>query len=103
MPPRHVRGVSPWARVRQLGSNPFRAALWLRRHLESNTRSGWTVGAGAEYAVGYGWSVKGEYLYVKFDDYTTFTTGPFAAMSVSPREVKLDDHIWRAGMNYRFW
>jgi hypothetical protein len=24
-------------------------------------------------------------------------------MSVSPREVRLDDHIWRAGMNYRFW
>jgi hypothetical protein len=24
-------------------------------------------------------------------------------MSVSPREVKLDDHIWRAGMNYKFW
>jgi opacity protein-like surface antigen len=64
---------------------------------------GWTVGGGAEYAVGYGWSVKGEYLYVKFDDYTTFTTGPFAAMNVSPREVKLDDHIWRAGMNYKFW
>jgi opacity protein-like surface antigen len=61
------------------------------------------VGGGAEYAVGYGWSVKGEYLYVKFDDYTTFTTGPFAPMSVSPREVKLDDHIWRAGMNYKFW
>jgi hypothetical protein len=40
---------------------------------------------------------------VKFDDYTTFTTGPFARFSVSPREVKLDDHIWRAGMNYKFW
>jgi hypothetical protein len=37
------------------------------------------------------------------DDYTTFTTGPFARFSVSPREVKLDDHIWRAGMNYKFW
>jgi outer membrane immunogenic protein len=72
-------------------------------HQESNTRIGWTVGGGLEYAVGYGWSVKGEYLYVKFDDYTTFTTGPFAVGTVSPREVKLDDHIWRAGMNYKFW
>jgi outer membrane immunogenic protein len=72
-------------------------------HQESKTRTGWTAGGGIEYAVGYGWSVKGEYLYVKFDDYTTFTTGPFAVGTVSPREVKLDDHIWRAGMNYKFW
>jgi hypothetical protein len=23
--------------------------------------------------------------------------------NVSPREVKLEDYIWRAGMNYKFW
>jgi hypothetical protein len=40
---------------------------------------------------------------VKFDDYTTFTTGPFAPINASPREVRLEDHIFRAGMNYRFW
>jgi outer membrane immunogenic protein len=101
----YATGGGAWAKIDASewvfatnGTGPIRTG-----HQESNTRSGWTVGAGAEYAVGYGWSVKGEYLYVKFDDYTTFTTGPFAAMSVSPREVKLDDHIWRAGMNYRFW
>jgi outer membrane immunogenic protein len=101
----YATGGAAWAKIDASewvfaanGTGPIRTG-----HLESNTRSGWTVGAGAEYAVGYGWSVKGEYLYVKFDDYTTFTTGPFAAMSVSPREVRLDDHIWRAGMNYRFW
>jgi hypothetical protein len=47
--------------------------------------------------------VKSEFLYVKFDDYTTFTTGPFLTMNVSPREVKLEDYIWRAVMNYKFW
>ena len=56
-----------------------------------------------QYALGYGWSVKGEYLYVKFDDFTTFTTGPFAPVNASPREVRLEDHIFRAGMNYKFW
>jgi hypothetical protein len=30
-----------------------------RGHQESNTRSGWTVGGGIEYAVGYGWSKAG--------------------------------------------
>jgi outer membrane immunogenic protein len=101
----YVTGGGAWAKIDASewvfatnGTGPIRTG-----HQESNTRSGWTVGAGTEYAVGYGWSVKGEFLYVKFDDYTTFTTGPFAAMSVSPREVKLEDYIWRAGMNYRFW
>ena len=72
-------------------------------HQESNTRTGWTVGAGWEYALGYGWSIKGEYLYVKFDDYTTFTTPPFggAGGNIAPRSVKLYDNIIRAGMNYK--
>ena len=72
-------------------------------HQESNTRTGWTVGAGYEYALGYGWSIKGEYLYVKFDDYTTFTQPPFggAGGNIAPRSNKLYDNIFRAGMNYK--
>jgi len=72
-------------------------------HQESNTRTGWTVGAGYEYALGYGWSIKGEYLYVKFDDFRTFTTPPFGVGDIAPRNVKLYDNIIRAGMNYKFW
>jgi outer membrane immunogenic protein len=72
-------------------------------HQESNTRSGWTVGAGIEYALGYGWSIKSEYLYVKFDDYTTFNSPPFGNANIAPRNVKLFDNIFRAGMNYKFW
>jgi outer membrane immunogenic protein len=97
----YVTGGGAWAKIdasEWLVNNPI-----LTGHQESNTRSGWTVGGGLEYAVGYGWSVKGEFLYVKFDDYTTFTTGPFVLGNVSPREVKLEDYIWRAGMNYKFW
>jgi outer membrane immunogenic protein len=97
----YVTGGGAWAKID--------ASEWLvtspqsTGHQESNTRSGWTVGAGLEYALGYGWSVKSEYLYVQFDDYTTFTTGPFAVGNVSPRTVKLNDHIFRAGMNYKIW
>jgi outer membrane immunogenic protein len=78
---------------------------------QSDTRTGWTVGVGAEYALGYGWSVKAEYLYVDFGDWTTATTCsglgsgcPTAAGSVTSVQVNsFHDHIVRAGMNYKFW
>jgi outer membrane immunogenic protein len=97
----YVTGGGAWAKIDAsefIPGGPIFSA-----HQESNTRSGWTVGGGLEYALGYGWSVKGEFLYVKFDNYTTFTTGPFNLGNISPREVRLEDYVWRAGMNYKLW
>jgi outer membrane immunogenic protein len=97
----YVTGGGAWAKIdasEWLTTNPI-----LTGHQESNTRSGWTVGGGAEYALGYGWSVKGEFLYADFGTYTTFTSPPFGAGDIAPRQVKVKDYIWRAGMNYRFW
>jgi outer membrane immunogenic protein len=100
----YVTGGGAWAKI---DASEFLVGQTIATgHQESNTRSGWTVGGGLEYALGYGWSVKGEFLYVKFENFTTFTTGPFAVggfSNVAPREVKLEDYIWRAGMNYKFW
>ena len=99
----YVTGGAAWAKID--ASEFLIGAQTGTGHQESNTRSGWTIGGGWEYALGYGWSVKGEYLYVKFDDYTTFTTPPFggSGLNIAPRNVKLYDNIFRAGMNYRFW
>ena len=99
----YVTGGAAWAKIDT--SEFLIGAQTGTGHQESNTRSGWTIGGGWEYALGYGWSVKGEYLYVKFDDYTTFTTPPFggSGLNIAPRNVKLYDNIFRAGMNYRFW
>ena len=75
--------------------------------LQSDTRSGWTVGGGIEYALGYGWSAKGEFLYVDFGNWNTFTgcTGVVGCPSgtFTNRNVNLKDYIWRAGLNYKFW
>ena len=97
----YVTGGGAWAKI---DTSEFLLGTVLNTgHQESNTRGGWTVGGGIEYALGYGWSVKGEYLYVDFDHYTTFSTAPFGLGNIAPRDVKLNDHIFRAGMNYRFW
>jgi outer membrane immunogenic protein len=99
----YVTGGGAWAKIdasEWLTTNPIATG-----HQESQTRSGYTVGGGIEYALGYGWSVKGEFLYADFGTYTTFTSPPFAAAALqnAPHDVKVKDYIWRAGMNYRFW
>ena len=95
----YVTGGGAWAKI---DTSEFLAGTVLNTgHQESNTRSGWTVGAGIEYPLGYGWSVKSEYLYVKFDDYTTFNSPPFGNGNIAPRDVKLYNNIFRAGMNYK--
>jgi outer membrane immunogenic protein len=97
----YVTGGGAWAKI---DTSEFLSGVVINRSLqESNTRSGWTIGGGYEYALGYGWSIRSEFLYVKFDNFTTFTSGPFNTNIVSPREVKLEDYIWRAGLNYKFW
>ena len=97
----YITGGAAWAKI---DTSEFLVGVQTGTgHQESNTRTGWTLGAGYEYALGYGWSIKGEYLYVKFDDYTTFTQPPFGGfgLNLAPRSVKLNDNIFRAGMNYK--
>lgn len=59
------------------------------------TNVGWTIGAGAEYAIDLNWSVKAEYLYVDLGS-ETYTT------VAGPIDVGLTSNILRAGVNYRF-
>jgi outer membrane immunogenic protein len=58
---------------------------------KNQTRAGWTLGAGAEYAVAQNISVKGEYLYA---DYGRVHAGD--------ARQSLSDHVVRLGVNYKF-
>ena len=63
-------------------------------------QTGWTLGAGAEFAVTNNWSVKGEYLYVDLG-----TKGvPYVNAALVPANIgeKTADHVARVGVNYRF-
>jgi outer membrane immunogenic protein len=70
----------------------------------SGTKTGWTIGAGAEYAITNNWTVKAEYLYANFGRNKTapgfFLPGvAFAVNNTSSINV----NIFRVGVNYKFW
>ena len=74
--------------------------------LQSDTRTGWTVGAGLDYALSYGWSIRSEYLFIDIPTYTTFT-GPTVAGAAgfafpTNLETRLYNHVFRSGLTYKF-
>jgi outer membrane immunogenic protein len=73
----------------------------------SKTKTGWTAGAGIEYALMNGWSVKGEYLHVDLGSESVSSTNLRAGSvlyptSVYSHSVSLTSDIVRAGLNYKF-
>ena len=87
-------------------TDTFDDALGVASH--SETAVGWTAGGGAEINLGGRWSVKGEYLYLQFDDVdlsrsNTVTSGAgFHAGFQHDTEDDVTFHVVRAGLNYRF-
>jgi outer membrane immunogenic protein len=74
---------------------------------KSDTRVGWTLGAGAEYALTNNWSIKGEYLYYDLGKKTVTTVPNAAAAAAVPGvayvgKSETTGHIARAGVNYKF-
>lgn len=74
----------------------------------SSIKAGWTIGGGAEYALGARWSAKVEYLYYALGrfSYTSDETSPAFAASAGNQNLtigtKVTGSIARAGVNYRF-
>jgi len=64
----------------------------------SDTRTGWTLGGGVEYAITNNLSAKAEYLYV---DLGSFNCG--INCGVAPNDnVSFNSHIVRGGLNWKF-
>jgi outer membrane immunogenic protein len=74
------------------------------RNSVSETKVGWTAGAGLEYALSRNWSVKGEYLYIDLGKVGTTgdsNTAPGFGLTInSSSQATL--HTARAGLNYKF-
>ena len=64
----------------------------------SETRAGWTIGGGLEFALVGNWTAKAEYLYV---DLGEFDCGTLCG-ATAPDNVSFTSNIFRGGINYRF-
>ncbi len=70
----------------------------------TQTRAGWTAGAGAEWMFARNWSFKVEYLHVDLGSSNVTwrdITGNFPTSSLTYRYTNRDD-IVRVGVNYHF-
>jgi outer membrane immunogenic protein len=73
----------------------------------SQTKAGWTVGAGVEFALWQRWTGKVEYLHTDFGSVsTTLTTNTIPAVAgpnVMTTSANLQADLVRVGVNYKFW
>jgi outer membrane immunogenic protein len=96
----YAKGGAAWAGDKYFADIPIFA-----EHLEaSETRAGWTVGAGVEWAFWSNWSAKLEYDFYDFGTRTLTFTGVFAGFPivVPGIDVKQTISAVKFGINYRF-
>jgi len=85
-------------------NNPSNPPLAVVSYSGAQTKAGWIVGGGVEHAFNERWSLKAEYLFVRFDNINaggrlTDSVGGYADFSNS---LRLSSNIMRVGFNYRF-
>ena len=66
----------------------------------SNSKAGFAVGAGLEYAFAQNWSAKLEYLYMGYSGTNNTYNNIVPAVTVS--NGRLTDNVVRVGVNYHF-
>jgi outer membrane immunogenic protein len=72
----------------------------------SNTRVGWTVGGGLEYAITNNWSVRAEYRYSQFGTSNIYANNSFALPGLAAVGAygrrKLEENQVQVGFSYKF-
>ncbi len=78
----------------------------------SQTKIGWTAGAGIETPIAPRWTLKAEYLYVDLGNVNNAFSSPLSALAqaafapatsaATTNSVSIHDHIVRLGVNYHF-
>ncbi len=90
----YVKGGGAWANVKYTEDVLVPTIVGPTQSL-TDTRSGFTAGAGLEYGFVEGWSGRLEY------DFYDFGTQNYA-FAITPVQIKSEVHVVTAGINYRF-
>lgn len=70
---------------------------------DSKTVNGWSIGLGTEYAMSKNWSLRGEYLYTRFDKVSSsFGLTSTNGSDTLRHSADLDTHSLMLGLSYRF-
>jgi outer membrane immunogenic protein len=96
----YVKGGAAWVR-NELETNTHVANLTIDRSRGSETRLGWTIGAGLEYLLTPNWSLFAEYNYMDMgSNKASWTTD--GLFIVVPSDVEQNLHVVKTGLNFRF-
>ncbi|MDI4665586.1 porin family protein [Xanthobacter autotrophicus] len=100
----YAKGGAAWALVKHTaGSTDLEYPEYSYSASTSNTRWGWTVGAGVEWAFFNNWSAKVEYNYIDLGSSdVTFNFFPNAYINPYAATVDQSINLVKAGINYRF-
>jgi outer membrane immunogenic protein len=103
----YVKGGAAWAKFESSSDSLVTTTSQLLQTTSGNdTRFGWVIGGGLEYALGgSNWSVKAEYNYIDFgtDQLTRSGFNYVTRLDVSnERDVDSHMHVVKFGINYRF-
>jgi outer membrane immunogenic protein len=90
-------GGVAYAKFKQDGTA---SGLLVGSYSGTNTKVGWTAGAGVEAAIANNWSWKLEYLYASFGGFTN--TYALTGGSITINYPRINENIVRTGLNYRF-
>jgi outer membrane immunogenic protein len=99
----YVTGGAAWGSVQTTDTFAGVSGTVVSTVNGTTNRFGWTVGGGIEWAFGYNWSFKAEYLYVNLGNFTQTTpaiTG-FPSTDVAFNHA-YTENIARVGLNYHF-
>jgi outer membrane immunogenic protein len=99
----YAKGGAAWAReTHETGYKDQNFPAFQYWADPSQTRWGWTVGAGLELAFGQNWSLRAEYNYIDLgSDRIQFTYAPAQTFGASA-ESEIELHTFNVGLNYHF-
>ena len=101
----YVTGGPAWARINSLAQNIDEPGT--NMITQTDTRIGWTIGTGIEYALAWGWSARAQYLFVEIPNFRTFTPGmgPGTAPDNAWNNLNngpIHNHLLEFGLTYKF-